>query len=145
MTTTLLPERITRPIRLTLGEMIGIEMQRHYEIGLFVARRLARVEQYPQIGLLHPPGLYAALPPSTCLHTFRPYVVDLGDAHVAQRQQYYDDAWRYDWYTQCKRFALRISGEDDRVMLAGVRCVLYDHIPSWYRLCATCATVEEKT
>jgi hypothetical protein len=144
MTTTYLPEWIAQPVHLHLGEMVGIEMQRHYATGFLLRRGLSRVDQYPQIGIIHPPLLYVSIPPSTCLHLLRPYVVDLGEAHMTQRQRYAHDAWRYDWYTHCKTVALRVSGDDPQVLLAGCRVQLYDHIADWYRLCTKCATREDK-
>jgi hypothetical protein len=144
MTTASLPQRLTRPLRLRLGAMIGIEMQRRYEQGMWFERRLARVDQRPQIALIAPPAVYALLPPSACLHTLRPYVVDEcqeQDAYVDRELVY---RWRYNWFTRCKRFALRVGVPDHQVILQGTRIEVYDAIPEWYRPCGTCVHIARK-
>src|SRR5689334_6377695 len=118
MTMTVTPEPLTQPFPLTLGAMLGMEMQRHYELGFLFERRLARVDQRPQIALIEPPLVYVTLPPSTCVHTLRPYVVDEGEAQESWVRRRLLYVWRYSWWTTCRSFALRVSVPNHCVMLA---------------------------
>jgi hypothetical protein len=144
MTTTLLPVRRRQPVRLQLGTLRGIELQRYYELDGWFQRSLQRVEQRPQIALIAPPPIYATLPPSACMHTLRPYVVDACENHEAYGLQGLVYCWRYNWYTRCKRFALRVGVPDHQVILEGTRIEVYDQLPAWYRLCGMCAAMAKK-
>jgi hypothetical protein len=68
--------RLTRPFALTFGQVVGIEMQRHYGLDFFLRRTILSVEQKPQIALIDPPVVVVIIPPSTTAHLFRSYVVD---------------------------------------------------------------------
>jgi hypothetical protein len=144
MTTTLVPVRRRQPVRLQLGAMRGIEFERQYGVDFWFQRALERVDQRPQIALLQPPLVYVTLPPSACMHTMRPYVVDACEEQETYVQRDLVYRWRYNWYTRCKRFALRIGVPDPVVILQGTRIEVYDELPTWYRLCGMCAAMEKR-
>jgi hypothetical protein len=118
--------------------MIGMDMQRHCEVGFLGERRLTRVDQRPTIALVNPEAVYVLLPPSTVCHTLLPYVVEEDDdqeSWVGGRLAY---LWRYSWWTTCKHFALRVSVPDRCVVLMNTRVQVYTAMPAWARPCRSC-------
>jgi hypothetical protein len=124
--------------------MIGMDMHRHYRMDFFYGRRLAGVDQRPQIALIDPPLVYVVLPPSTTCHTRRPYVVDGGEDHDSHVGGHYAYTWRYHWWTTCKQFALRVSVPEHHVMLLNMRVQAYTDMPPWAQPCRNCVPREAK-
>src|SRR5712691_464261 len=130
--------RLTRPVVLTLGAMIGMAMQKHYGWDDLLRRRLQRVDQKLQIALVHPPCLYASLPPATVMHDFRSYVIqedDEQEAWVHAQERY---RWRYNWWTLCGSFAVRVGIPTHQLILRGTRIQVYTAVPGWAQRCRTC-------
>jgi hypothetical protein len=131
-------QRLTTPLQLILGQKIGVERHRHYEID-FLWRRCTHVEQKTQVAILDAPAVYAMRLPSTTVHSFRPYVLDEGNDQEASSIGQGRYRWRYLWVTHCGSFALQVATQPHEVLTWGTRIKLYVDTPFWGRMCRLCA------
>lgn len=143
-TTVVRPElyRMPSPILLTLGEQVGMYMQRHYGIGFLLTRVLDRVEQLPKIAATFPAPLWVQALPSTTRHTMRPYVIEEAADHAYFVADGDTRIWRYRWLTQCGVLALCVEANPTCVLTVGTRQEVYSAMPPWCVPCWSCARME---
>jgi hypothetical protein len=143
-TTTLRPEHYRMPgvVLLTLGEQIGIHMERHYGIGFLLNRVLTGVEQLPKIAATFPTPLWVQALPSTTIHTMRPYVIEAAEDHAYFVAEGDTRVWRYRWMTHCGRLVLRVEAAPTRLITERSRVEVYKAVPPWCLPCRACARLQ---
>jgi len=130
--------RYRRPLMLTLGEPVGMHMQRRYEIGFLLNRVLAGVEQLPKIAAQFPSGLLMQGLPSTTVHTMRPYVIEQPEDHAYWIAEGDTRLWRYLWWSHCGVLKVRVEAAPTRVLLDRSRLEVYQARPPWCEPCMSC-------
>jgi hypothetical protein len=126
-------------VLLTLGEQIGIHMERRYGIDGWLNRVLTGVEQLPKIAATFRAPLWVQALPSTTVHTMRPYVIEESEDHAYFIAEGDTRVWRYRWLTQCGSLVLRVEAEPTRLITERSRLEVYREMPPWCRLCTSCA------
>jgi len=133
--------RYSGPLLLTLGEQIGVYMERRYEIGFLLNRQLTGVKQLPKIAATFPTPLFVQVLPSTTVHTMRPYVIEEAEDHAYFVAEGDTRIWRYRWLTQCGRLDLRVEAAPTRLIPGPSRLEVCHTIPPWCILCVSCARI----
>jgi hypothetical protein len=141
------PSTVRRPdayrydarIALTLGEPLGIHMERYYTMDFLFRRVLDRVEQLRTIAVGVPPNLWMHTLPSTIMHTMRAYVIEEASDHAYWVAEGDTRIWRYRWPSDCGTLVVRVESDPPLLVTAGTRLEICHEVPPWCRPCVACA------